>query len=175
MRHAFAIVASLAIACGGAKSPPPDTDVTAGASRREPHPEPMPTAAPDAAAPEPTATASATATPPPEEPPKDPNDPWLSHRQIPPDIVAKTVKPAAAKVQKCLKDAHKRDPSLEGEVHIRFVVSHDGKVLDFHTGESSIGDKDVTSCVGEVIKTLKFPEQPAPGGAFGVYATHLSN
>jgi hypothetical protein len=87
----------------------------------------------------------------------------------------KALKPAAAKMNQCFKDAWKRDPTIEGEVRIRFVIRHEGDVADFKDDGSDVSDHDVVQCVGGVIKGVKFPEPPSPGGAYGVYSTHVAH
>jgi hypothetical protein len=114
-------------------------------------------------------TPTATATKPPDE-----DDISMVHHQIAPDEVFKTVGPAKPKVQACFKAGLKRDPSCSGEVKIKFVVKHDGTMVDAQDQGSSMGDEEVTKCIVEVIKTLKFPVQKSPGPAFGIYAINLS-
>jgi len=129
----------------------------------------VPPEAPAPKAPPPPVAAQADELSPPKA-----DDPWLAHRQIPPDVVVKTLKPIAVKVGQCFKEGLKRDPTIEGEVRIRFVIVHEGNVVDFKDDNSEMPDHEVVSCIGGVIKTVKFPEPPSPGGAYGVYSTHLS-
>jgi hypothetical protein len=107
--------------------------------------------------------------------PQEPEDPSMVFHQIPPPVVNAVVKPVAAKVKQCFRDVLKRDPSAEGEVNVRFVITHEGTVVDAKDNGSSMTDEDVTKCIAAVIKTLKFGVQDAPGGAFGIYSIHLSN
>jgi hypothetical protein len=107
--------------------------------------------------------------------PQEAEDPNLVFHQIPPNVVIAVVKPVAPKVKQCFRDGLKRDPTAEGEVNIRFVITHEGAVVDSKDNGSSMTDEDVTKCIAGVIKTLKFGVQEAPGGAFGIYSIHLSN
>ncbi len=166
----LASLGSLAFACG--EPPPrPVNEVIRPPPREDAEAPAVATVAPP-----PSATFTATPPPPPEQPPPPKeDDPWMSHRQIGPDAVVATMKPAAAKIDKCFKDGIKRDPTVEGEVRLRFIITHEGAVIDFKDDHSDIHDLEVVKCVGGVIKALKFPVQLSPGGAFGVYATHLSH
>jgi len=169
MRRSFAVLVMTA-ACGS-PPPPPNLEVI-----RPPPRSADAEAPPPAATAAPTATFTATPPPPPEEaPPPKEEDPWLTHRQIAPDVVVATMKPAASKIDKCFKEAVKRDPTVEGEVNMRFIIAHEGQVIDFKADSSSLHDPELTKCIGGVIKSLKFPVQLSPGGAFGVYSTHLSH
>ena len=56
----------------------------------------------------------------------------------------------------------KRDPSTSGEVKIRFVITNDGMVRVWRDDGSSMSDEEVTKCVGELIKSIKFPKQKSP-------------
>jgi hypothetical protein len=96
------------------------------------------------------------------------------HHQIAADEVSKTVAKVKAKIQACYKAGLKRDPSCTGEVKIRFVVKHDGTMVDAQDQGSSMNDEEITKCIADVIKTLKFPVQQSPGPAFGIYSIHLS-
>jgi hypothetical protein len=99
--------------------------------------------------------------------PKD--DTWSAGHQIPAGDVTKTIKSHQKQVQACYTKAKKKDPSTSGEVKLKFVVSNDGKVKDWKDDSSTMSNEDVTKCVGEVIKKLKFPKQKSPGDAWGTY------
>jgi hypothetical protein len=102
------------------------------------------------------------------------DDPWLAGHQMPPADVMKTMRRANGKVQACWKAALKDDPSTNGEVKIRFVITNDGKVRVWRDDGSSMSDEDVTKCVGAVVQTLTFPKQKSPGDAWGVYSIHFA-
>jgi hypothetical protein len=169
------------IACGGS-NPPPKTEETAASSgstaseaKKDDSTPPASSAqsgqeAPSAA-PEPPAAPAASAAPDTTgdiKPPKA-DDPWMAAHQMPSGDVLKTIRPHQAKVQACFKAGKKRDPSVSGEVKIRFISTHDGKVRDWKDDASSMTDPQVTRCVGEAIKKLKFPKQKSPGDAWGTY------
>jgi hypothetical protein len=106
--------------------------------------------------------------------PKDSDDPFLAHHQMPAAQVKGTTGRARGKVQACYKAGLKRDKSTRGDVKIRFVVSNDGVVKAWRNEDSSMSDEQVTSCIGDVIKGLKFPKQKSPGDAYGIYSIHLA-
>ena len=102
------------------------------------------------------------------------DDPWLASHQMSPKDVMKVMKGATGKVRACWKAALKNDPSTNGEVKIRFVITNDGKVRVWRDDGSSMSDEEVTKCVGGVVEKLKFPKQPAPGDAWGIYSIHFA-
>jgi hypothetical protein len=174
----FVVLSSVGLACGGA--PPPKSKVIPYKGPNTSDQEMASIEVPDSGAP-----AATTAEPPPtpapaptptastETKPPENEDPWLAHHQITPDEVIRTMRPSLPKVQACFREGLKRDPSAEGEVKIRFVIKHEGPVIVWRDEGSSMTDGDVTKCIGELIKTLKFPLQKAPGPAFGIYSIHL--
>jgi hypothetical protein len=168
----------LPVACGGATPPPKDSDDVAPSKAEKttdtPPAEHADTASPSAsaAAAEPAkAEPAATATE--VKPPAD--DVWMAPHQMPPKDVLKTMRPAQGKVHACFHAGTKRDPSTQGEVKIRFVITNDGKVRAWKDDGSSMTDEEVTKCVGELVKTLSFPKQKSPGDAWGTYTANFTN
>jgi hypothetical protein len=171
----LALIVTVPLACGGSTPPPKTEDETASASASASE-ESTPPAEGASAAPTESASA-APSTPPPETStagldtkPAAQSDVWMASHQVPSKDVLKTMKPANGKVQACYKTAHKKEPSLSGEVKIKFVISNDGVVKDWKDEGSTISDEGVTKCVGEVLKKLKFPKQKSPGDAWGTYS-----
>jgi hypothetical protein len=169
---------AIPIACGGS-TPPPKTEQIAASSgssaddSKATDPTPPASSAQGAAsaAAEPPAAplASATTDTTADIKPPKADDPWMAAHQMPPGDVLKTIRPHQGKVQACFKAGKKRDRSVSGAVKIRFVTTHDGKVRDWKDDASSMTDPEVTKCVGEAIKKLKFPKQKSPGDAWGAY------
>lgn len=63
----------------------------------------------------------------------------------------------------CYEDGRDRNPKLQGNVGVVMDVSESGKVLDAKsTRATTIPDKEVVSCVLEVMKTLDFGAQDKP-------------
>jgi hypothetical protein len=163
---------SLPLACGGGTPAPKDSDDVASSKADAPPAhadEPAassPSAATEAAKPPPAATATEV------KPPAD--DVWMAPHQMPPKDVLKTMRPVQGKVHACFKAGEKRDPSTQGEVKIRFVITNDGAVRAWRDDGSSMSDEEVTKCVGELVKTLSFPKQKSPGDAWGAYSANFN-
>lgn len=167
---------SLPLACGGGTPEPKDSDDVASSKASSPHAEhaddsPAPSSASPAANETPKPAAAATTTE--VKPPAD--DVWMAPHQMPPKDVLKSMRPAQGKVHACFRAGTKRDPSTQGEVKIRFVITNDGTVRAWKDDGSSMSDEEVTKCIGELVKTLSFPKQKSPGDAWGTYSANFSN
>jgi DNA modification methylase len=175
-------VGSLLFACGGgtpaAQGPTPG--VTESASKADAHdakPDPDKPAHPSGEAAASVDAPHANGASPPSSdgdlvaPPSD--DPWMAPHQMPPGDVLKTMRAAVGKVNACHAAAKKRDPSVSGEVKIKFVITHEGVVRVWRDEDSSMSDPDCTKCLGDLIQTLKFPTQKSPGEAWGVYSINF--
>jgi hypothetical protein len=169
------ITVSFSLGCGGG-TPPPKTEETAATSAdggpsedSSASPEPAASEAPAATPPAPAASSEAAG----DIKPPSGDDPWMASHQMPPGDVLKTMKPKQAKVQACFKTAKKKDPSVSGEVKVRFVITNAGKIRDWKDDASSITDPAVTKCVGEIISKMKFPKQKSPGDAWGAYTVNF--
>jgi hypothetical protein len=164
---------SLPLACGGGTPAPKDSDDVASSKSEAPAAQ-----ADEPAASSPSASATEAAKPPPAatatevKPPAD--DVWMAPHQMPPKDVLKTMRPVQGKVHACFKAGEKRDPSTQGEVKIRFVITNDGAVRAWRDDGSSMSDEEVTKCVGELVKTLNFPKQKSPGDAWGTYSANFN-
>jgi hypothetical protein len=177
--------------CGGAAQPAKGSD-QAAASAQSPAPSPESSPArPGAAAAQaaepgasPTARAGGSVAPASgpgrdygatgDIPTSKDDDPWLAAHQMSPGDVLSTIRAHQAKAQACFREGLKRDPSTNGEVRIRFVITHDGVVRDWRDDNSSMTDEDVTKCVGQLVKGLHFPTQKSPGDAWGSYRVNFS-
>jgi hypothetical protein len=165
-RRIFCLVAGL-WACGAA-TPQPKTDDVGTAGK--------PTRVADAAlSSTPVATVEpVTEAPPPPPAPAAADDPWQAYHVMPSDDVLRTMRAAQGRVQACIKAGFQRDPSAAGEVKIQFVVTQKGAVLVWKDDESSMGDEETVTCIGDLIKTLKFPAQKAIGNSVGHYSVRTS-
>jgi hypothetical protein len=167
---------SLAIGCGGGTPQPKDSDDTtpvakASGDRHDDAPASA-AAAPSEPAPAPAATSDSKDKGSDAKPAAE-DDVWMASHQMPPGDVIKTLRAAQGKVHGCFRAGAKRDPSTSGEVKIRFVVTHEGAVRAWRDDGSSMSDEEVTKCVGELVKGLKFPTQKSPGDAWGVYTANF--
>jgi hypothetical protein len=162
---------SMPLACGGATPPPKDSDdVAAKGDSPAQHADDTPAPSASAPAPEPAKPAATE----PEAKPKE-DDVWMAPHQMPPKDVLKVMRPAQGKVHACFKAGTKRDPSNQGEVKLRFVITNDGAVRAWKDDGSTMPDEEVIKCVGELVKTLTFPKQKSPGDAWGTYLANFSN
>ena len=152
----------------GSSPPKVDSKDDRSVMSAQPSPPPAASESPDPA-PAPAKGASATSL---EAP--DANDPWLASHQMAPDDVLKTVRQQQSLVQACFNEGKKKDPSINGEVKVRFVITNDGQVRDWKDDTSSMTDEEVTTCVGEVLRKLKFPKQKSPGDAWGSYSINFT-
>src|SRR5579859_5196841 len=141
----LAIAFSFAVGCGGG-TPPPKTEETAttGAADGGEAEDSSPTAAEPATSSAPAAAPAAAGEATGEIKATNPDDPWMASHQMPPGDVLKTMRPKQGKVQACFKAAKKKDPSVNGEVKVRFVITNAGKVRDWKDDASSITDPGVT-------------------------------
>jgi hypothetical protein len=170
--HAL-VAASVMFACGGGTPPPSDEAAANGESKAK---APAPPA--EAASSEPAPAESASPAPSAATPPADPtapqgDDPWMASHQMTPKDVLRAVRPVQGKAQACFRAGVKRDPSAEGDVKIRFVITNDGAVRVWRDDGSSMSEEGVIQCVGELIKGLKFPKQKSPGDAWGSYTVNF--
>jgi hypothetical protein len=169
--------ASAVLDCGGGTPPPSDETAANGGSKSTDTTPPAAASgsnASGAAADSMPGEPAASATPPTDSSAAPADDPWMASHQISPKDVLRAVRPAQGKAQACFRAGVKRDPSTSGEVKIRFVITNDGAVRVWRDEGSSMTDGDVTQCVGELIKSLKFPKQKSPGDAYGIYTVNFS-
>jgi hypothetical protein len=173
-------VAFVLAACGGGTPPPKDESAAASPGSSKSDKDWAPATAPSAATP-PPATAAAEPAPAPAATKSAPgdlvapasDDPWMAPHQMPAGDVLRTMRAATGRVNACWHAAKKRDPSASGEVKIKFVITHEGGVRVWRNEDSSVSDEDTIKCVGEVLKSLHFPTQKAPGDAWGIYSINF--
>jgi hypothetical protein len=160
-------------ACGGATPPPKDEGEPAehGSANKDWSPNNAQSAAtpPPASAVEPAQPAAASKPAPGDLVAPAADDPWMAPHQMPSGDVLKTMRGAQGKVNACWRAAKKRDPSVSGEVKIKFVITHEGSVRVWRNEDSAVSDEECINCVGGVIKSLQFPTQKSPGDAWGIF------
>lgn len=180
---AIALVVACSFAACGGKTPAPKDESSASDDSSPASASSGATASDDSTSP----PAAASSAPPPSSTPATTtggdtsgdiktggDDPWLASHQMPPKDVMKTMRALNGKVQACWKAALKNDPSTNGEVKIRFVITNDGKVRVWRDDGSSMSDGDVTQCVGEIVQKASFPKQKSPGDHWGAYSIHFA-
>jgi outer membrane biosynthesis protein TonB len=171
------LASSVLASCGGGTPPPKDESdaVEHGSSKSDKESKEAtdsPNAAPSApaAASEPASAPPATKSSSGDLVAPQADDPWMAPHQMPAGDVIKTIRAALGKVNACWRAAKKRDSSIAGEVKIKFVITHEGSVRVWRNEDSTMSDEEAIKCVGEILKTLRFPTQKSPGDAWGIYA-----
>jgi hypothetical protein len=96
-------------------------------------------------------TAATTAAPKTDDPKA--SDPGRAREDIQAIIVARRDEARA-----CYDEGLKKNPSLEGDLDIKWVIDPDGNVKDAgdDASRSTIHDKDVTACIVAIIQKVKF-------------------
>ncbi len=155
----LASLASLA-ACGG-KSPEAKAPDPAGATA----PTGSPTAEPTSSTPSTTTAtlsgndpgtklpAAGTAAPKTDDAPKKGAEPGRGRDDIQAIVAARRDEARA-----CYDEGLKKNPSLEGDLDIKWTIDPDGNVKDAgdDASRSTIHDKDVTACIAAIIQRVKF-------------------
>lgn len=69
------------------------------------------------------------------------------------------VKARKAETRACYDKAASKNPKLEGDVDIKFVIDPQGALTDVAVdpAKTNVGDEAIGKCLVEVLKTLKFP------------------
>jgi hypothetical protein len=78
--------------------------------------------------------------------------------RLPPEVVQRIVRQNFGRFRMCYQTGLGRNPSLEGRVSARFVISRDGSVANVSNGGSDLPDAAVVSCVLSAFYGLSFPE-----------------
>ncbi|MBN1611631.1 MAG: AgmX/PglI C-terminal domain-containing protein [Polyangiaceae bacterium] len=75
------------------------------------------------------------------------------------EVIGKIVKDNRQMVRDCYNQARKKDPSLQGNLTIHFVLDPDGDVMsaELNRERSDITTPAVVECAIMLIKALKFP------------------
>jgi len=78
--------------------------------------------------------------------------------EIDPKVIGAAVRGNTREFQLCYETARERNPSLAGQVDIRFVVQPDGSVGPSAVAESSL-PKEVSECIARTFLRLTLPKQ----------------
>jgi hypothetical protein len=168
------LASSTLAACGGAAPPPKDESdaIEHGSPKSDKEATDSQSAATSApaAASEPAPAPASTKASSGDLVAPQADDPWMAPHQMPAGDVLRTMRAATGRVNACWRAAKKRDASIAGEVKLKFVISHEGSVRVWRNEESTISDEGAITCVGDVLKSLRFPAQKSPGDAWGIFA-----
>jgi len=77
-----------------------------------------------------------------------------------------------AQVHRCFESARERDPTLEGDVNVRFTLAADGSVSDANADDARPAMRHAASCVLARARTWRFPP-PRDGQTVFVYPFRL--
>lgn len=78
--------------------------------------------------------------------------------EIDPKVIGAAVRDNGREFQLCYETARQRNPSLAGQVEIRFVIQTDGSVGPAAVAETSL-PKDVSECIARTFLRLALPKQ----------------
>jgi hypothetical protein len=85
---------------------------------------------------------------------------------VDPDVIGMAVRENTQTFQLCYESARQRNPSLAGQVEVRFVIQPDGSIGPAAVAESSL-PKEVSECIARAFSRLSVPPDALPkqGGA----------
>lgn len=74
--------------------------------------------------------------------------------------IANLVESRKGSIRRCYNNALQRDPSLSGEISVRFVIGESGAVRSAQVVGQSVSDSELESCVLGELNRLRFEETP---------------
>ncbi|AKT43773.1 AgmX/PglI C-terminal domain-containing protein [Chondromyces crocatus] len=86
---------------------------------------------------------------------------------LPPEVIQRIIRQHRARFRHCYEVSLQKDPTLQGGASFTFVIGKEGKVTSAREATSDLGNKDVSTCVVQVIQSLVFPA-PEKGGVVTV-------
>ncbi len=91
------------------------------------------------------------------------------------DIIRRIVRAHINEVRHCYNQGLSRDPSLQGRVAVKFVITATGAIASAVTEESTVKDNAVNNCVAKAVKRWKFPKPRGGGSVIVSYPFTLSS
>lgn len=82
--------------------------------------------------------------------------------KLPAEVVRRIVRQNFGRFRMCYEQGLAKDPNLEGQLTVRFVIGRDGSVFDVVSAGSNLANDGVKSCVVSSFYGLSFP-QPEDG------------
>jgi hypothetical protein len=79
---------------------------------------------------------------------------------VDPEIVGDAVRDKSGRFQRCFEVARERNPSLAGQVEIRFLINPDGGVGQAQAVETNL-PPEVTECVVSAFYSVRLPTRDA--------------
>lgn len=77
---------------------------------------------------------------------------------VDPAVIGDAVRGHSGRFQRCYEEARQRNPSLQGQIEVRFAINSDGTVAQAMAAESNLPPQ-VTECVVNTFYDLHLPEQ----------------
>jgi hypothetical protein len=78
----------------------------------------------------------------------------VAHASLDKNIIHGRIRAHNAEFRACYENALRKDPKLEGEVLVKFVINKEGKVIE----SIGTGLPPVDACVAKVIERIEFPK-----------------
>jgi len=88
---------------------------------------------------------------------------------LPPEIIMRVNRSNFNRLRLCYENGLRKNPSLGGQVSVRFTIGPNGNVTRSEKASADIPDAAVTSCVVRTFLSIKYP-QPSPSGVVVVVA-----
>ncbi len=80
-------------------------------------------------------------------------------------VIQRIVRAHVGEIRGCYNRALRRDPTLQGRVAIRWVISADGTVATAVVDKNEVGDEALGKCIAKQVKTWRFPAVASGSGA----------
>lgn len=93
--------------------------------------------------------------------------------RLPPEKIQSIVRSAYAEFRQCYERALASRPGLSGRVTVRFVIGREGKVVEAEVSETTLPDKEATTCMLHHYRKLVFP-RPMGGTITVIYPIQFS-
>ena len=97
----------------------------------------------------------------------------LSNAGLPVEVVRRIVRQNFGRFRLCYESGLRLDPTLDGDVRVRFIIETDGAVGTVSDAGSTLPDAGVVSCIQHAFGLLAFPE-PQSGAVSVVYSFSFS-
>jgi hypothetical protein len=78
--------------------------------------------------------------------------------RLPPEVIQHIVRENFGRFRRCYKNGLARDPHLQGQVRVRFVIGRSGAVSMAADDGSDLPDRNVVLCVVRGFGSLAFPQ-----------------
>jgi hypothetical protein len=93
--------------------------------------------------------------------------------RLPPEVIQRIVRQNFGRFRLCYENGLRKNPTLTGQVKVRFVIGRDGAVSNTSNAGADLPDPEVVNCVIRSMSTLAFP-QPEGGVVVVVYPIKFS-